>query len=175
MNPPSAPSRRTSLPYTDTKPQGAADFYFAINATFRFLLKELGREGWLRFLRELGRSYFAPVNAAWRAGGLPEVARYWRDFFAAEPGGEVVVHEREGRVEIEVRRCPAIAHLRAHGREIVSCYCEHCYHLGRARAAAAGLAFRLEGGYGTCLHRYAQEETALPPQNLAAIREVSPC
>ena len=30
------------LPYTDTKPVGAADFYFAINATFRFVLNKLG-------------------------------------------------------------------------------------------------------------------------------------
>ena len=33
------------LPYQDTKPQGAADFYFAINATFRFIHARLGRVG----------------------------------------------------------------------------------------------------------------------------------
>ena len=31
------------LPFTDTKPTGAADFYFAINATFRFIQKRLGQ------------------------------------------------------------------------------------------------------------------------------------
>ena len=30
------PPVRSELPYTDTKPQGSADFYFAINATFRY-------------------------------------------------------------------------------------------------------------------------------------------
>lgn len=169
------PPQKTSLPYLDTKPQGAADFYFAINATFRFLLREKGREGWLRYLRELGMSYFKPVNEAWRAGGLPMVARYWRDFFAAEPGGEVEVRESVESVEIDVRRCPAIAHLRGHGREIVPSYCQHCFYLGEARAAAAGLAFRLEGGDGACLHRYTREGAALPPQDLSLIKGVSPC
>ena len=163
------------LPYRDTKPQGAADFYFAINATFRFVEGKLGRAGWVRYLQEMGRGYFAPVNAAWQSGGLPAVAAYWRAFFEAEPGGEVAVHETAEAVEIEVRRCPAIAHLRAHGREIVPFYCAHCYHLGEARAAAAGLAMRLEGGDGACRHRYFKPGPDEPPQRPEAIREVRPC
>lgn len=165
------PAGASALPYTDTKPQGAPDFYFATNATFRFLLARLGRAGWERYLQDLGRSYFAPVNRQWRAGGLPAVARYWRDFFAAEPGAEVAVHERPDRVEVEVRVCPAIRHLRAGGREIVREYCQHCQILGDARAREAGLAMRLAGGDGRCTHTYAA--AALPPQDPAAIREVA--
>ncbi len=159
------------LPYQDTKPQGAADFYYAINATFRFLLARLGRDGWQRWLESLGRGYYEPVNALWRQGGLPVVARYWRAFFAAEPGAEVEVREAEDRVEIEVRQCPAIKHLRAGGREIVREYCQHCYLLGSARAEASGLTMRLQGGNGRCLHTYALPDAALPPQDLAQIRE----
>ncbi len=32
------------LPYRDSKATGAADFYFAINATFRFIRETLGTE-----------------------------------------------------------------------------------------------------------------------------------
>ena len=70
------------LPYTDTKPQGSADFYYATNATFRFLLARLGEEGWRRYLCDLGRDYFSPVNRAWRAGGLPAVAAEGGDWRA---------------------------------------------------------------------------------------------
>ena len=161
------------LPYTDTKPQGSADFYYATNATFRFLLARLGEDGWRRYLRDLGRDYFAPVNRAWRAGGLPAVASYWRAFFAAEPGGEVEVRELPERVEINVRVCPAIRQLRAGNREIVREYCRHCHILGEARAAAAGLQMRLSGGDGACVHTYATPAAALPPQDPAAIREVA--
>lgn len=162
-----------ALPYRDTKPQGSADFYFATNATFRFLIARLGLEGWRRYLGDLGRGYFEPVNRAWRAGGLPAVARYWRDFFAAEPGAEVEVRESADRVEVHVNVCPAIKHLRAGGREIVREYCQHCHLLGAARAESAGLTMRLRGGNGACVHTFALPAAALPPQEPAHIAEAT--
>lgn len=160
-----------SLPYHDTKPQGAADFYYAINATFRFIIQRLGLAAWRGYLAEMGRGYFEPVNARWRKGGLPEVAAYWRAFFAAEPGSEVAVHEFADRVEVDVRQCPALRHLRAGGREIVREYCQHCYHLGAARAEASGLQMRLAGGNGSCRHTYARGDVPLAAQNLTDIKE----
>lgn len=164
----------SALPFRDTKPQGSADFYFATNATFRFILKRFGVAGWRFYLAELGRDYFAPVNQQWRAGGLRAVARYWREFFAAEPGAVVDVIEQPDRVEVRVHQCPALRHLRAAGRDIVPQYCQHCYFLGTARAAAAGLAMRLSGGDGTCCHTFARADAGLPPQDLRAIRETRP-
>lgn len=164
---------RSHLPYLDTKPQGAADFYFAINATFRFIHKRLGRDGWVGYLRELGQNYFASVNQCWRLGGLPEVAAYWRAFFAAEPGAEVDVQEIADTVILDVRKCPAIAHLRAGDREIVPFFCEHCFHLGSARANASGLTMRLEGGGGQCRQTFFNS-SEVPPQDMNAIRKVEP-
>jgi hypothetical protein len=164
----------SELPYHDTKPQGAADFYFAINATFRFLRQRFGAEGWQSYLAELGRDYFEPVNRQWRDGGPGAVARYWRAFFAAEPGARVEVVELADRVEICVHRCPALGHLRGRAGEIVPEYCQHCFYLGSARAEAAGLTMRLEGGNGACRHTYARPEAGLPAQDLRAIAEVSP-
>ena len=75
------------LPYTDKKPVGAADFYFAINATFRFIRRKLGPNGLVKYWTDLGASYFQPVTAGWRDAGLPAVAGYWRDFFLQSPEG----------------------------------------------------------------------------------------
>jgi hypothetical protein len=162
---------QSDLPYTDTKPQGAADFYFATNATFRFLLRRLGHDGWQRYLTDLGRDYFAPVNQRWREGGLRAIASYWRAFFAAEPGARVEVVEGAATVEVCVQECPAIKHLRAGGREIVGEYCQHCYFLGNARAAAAGFSMRLSGGNGSCRHTFAAASAGMPPQDMAQIAE----
>ena len=159
------------LPYTDKKPQGAADFYLAINSTFRFLLAKLGRDGWIRYLDEMGRGYFGAVNERWRSGGLPAVARYWRAFFAAEPGAEVEVTEKTDCVVITVNVCPAIRHLREQGREIVGQYCQHCYYLGNSRAEASGFAMRLEGGNGSCRHTYFARQSAAEPQDINRILE----
>ena len=161
----------SDLPYTDTKPQGSPDFYYAVNSTFRFMLKRLGRDVWQRYLEEMGRGYFAPVNRQWSQGGLNAVARYWRAFFAAEPGSAVEVIEQPDRVEVRVRECPALKHLRAGGREIVREYCQHCYYLGSARAEAAGLTMRLSGGNGSCCHTYARPAAGLAPQDLQQIKE----
>src|SRR5690349_25085581 len=131
------------LPYRDTKPVGAADFYFAINATFRFIHKRLGIEGLKKYWAELGANYFAPVTARWKARGLPGVTEYWRAFFAAEPGAEVEVNEAADSVTLNVKVCPTIRHLRESRREILSCYCQHCYFVSEAMAAPAGLTVRV--------------------------------
>lgn len=168
--PPSVPRE---LPYTDTKPVGAADFYYGINATFRFMLQRLGAAAWQRYLGELGRGYFAPVNRRWREAGLGAVARYWREYFAAEPGSDVEVVEEADRVEVRIHTCPAIKHLRAGGREIVREYCQHCFYLETARAEAAGLTMRLHGGNGSCRHIFARPEAGLPPQDMRQIKEAA--
>lgn len=168
-----ATSASNPLPYHDTKPQGSADFYYAMNATFRFILARFGVDGWRRYLTDLGREYFGVVNARWRTGGLPAVADYWRAFFAAEPDAVVEVTQQPGRVEVHVRQCPAIKHLRAGGREIVREYCQHCYHLGAARAEAAGLTMRLAGGNGTCRHTFAEPGVITGVQDMNAIKEAT--
>jgi len=161
------------LPYTDTKPVGAPDFYFAINATFRFILQTLGEESLRRYWTELGSRYFAPITQRWRREGLPGVAAYWRAFFDAEPGSEVDVVPAQSTVVLEVKVCPAIRHLRGHRREIVPCFCQHCYFISEAMAAPAGLTVRIEGGNGSCRQIFAQRETNLPPQDLANIKEAT--
>src|SRR5688572_19670154 len=114
-------SKSDVLPYRDTKPVGAADFYLAINATFRFMLARLGVNGLRRYWHDLGTRYYAPVSEKWKSGGLPAVASYWRAFFDAEPGAEVTATESSDEVRLDVKTCPAIKHLRAQGREIIPC------------------------------------------------------
>ena len=162
-----------ALPFRDAKDVGAADFYFAINATFRFIEQQFGSEGLRRYWRELGASYYAPVTAAWKRGGVAAVADYWRAFFAAEPGAEVEVATTGEEVTLEVRVCPAIKHLRAHQRQIVPCFCQHCYYVSEAMAAPAGLTVRVEGGDGACRQTFLPRRPDLAPQDLGRIREAT--
>ena len=160
---------RDPLPYRDTKPLGHADFYFAIQATFRFILARFGREGLVAYWRDLGARYHRPVGERWRAGGLRAVAEHWRAFFKHEPGAEVDVHESPDETRLEVRVCPAIRHLRADGREIVPVFCQHCYFVNEAVAEQAGLTVRVSGGNGCCTQRFMKRELAPAPQNLEDI------
>lgn len=137
-----------SLPYTDTKPVGAPDFYLAINATFRFILQKFGIEGLRQYWTDLGTRYYAPVTERWK-NGLPAVADYWREFFAAEPGADVTV-TLDDKVTVDVKVCPAFRHLRAQGREVVPCFCEHCHYVSTAIGKPVGIKVQIEGGNGSC-------------------------
>jgi len=133
----------------------AGDFYFAVNATFRFIHDKWGEEALIDYWRSLGGEYYAFLADRFRTGGLDEVERYWREYFAAEPDGDVLVRRRGDEVEIEVRDCPAIRWLKEGGRSIMPLYCRHCDHVSTAIAERAGLVFRLEGGGGTCRQVFA--------------------
>jgi hypothetical protein len=161
------------LPYTDTKPTGAADFYFAINATFRFILQRLGMAGLQRYWTELGEQYHAPIAAQWQQRGLSAIAEYWRAFFAAEPGAEVRVVESDAAVIVHVDVCPAIAHLRRHGREIVPCFCQHCYFVSEAMAHPAAFTVRIQGGNGRCQQTFSPRAAVDTPQDFSQIEAAS--
>ena len=160
-----------ALPYRDIKPVGAADFYFAISATFSFIHRRFGVEELRRFWTELGREYFAPVAERWKVRGLNGVEEYWRAFFAAEPGAEVEVAATADAVTLDVKVCPAICHLRAHQREILPCFCQHCYFVSEAMASPAGLTVRVAGGNGACRQTFQRRAAGVPEQDLAEIKE----
>ncbi len=171
MNEPS--SAPGPLPYSDTKPVGHADFYMAVNATFRFILDRFGYEKLKDYWRDIGTTYYRPVSENWARGGLPAVADYWRAFFKAEPGAEVEVLELADEVRLEVKVCPVIRHLREHGREIVPCFCQHCFFVNEAMAAPAGLTARVQGGGGRCVQRFIKADASMAPQNLEDIATAS--
>lgn len=170
---PPTDSLESALPYTDTKPVGAADFYTAINATFRFLFRRFGREGLLRYWHDLGTKYHAPVSARWKSGGLHAVAAHWRAFFDAEPGADVDVIVEDDEVRVCVKTCPAIRHLREQGREIVPFFCQHCHYVSEAMAKPAGLTVRVSGGNGACVQRFIRAGVNVEPQRLEDIATAS--
>jgi hypothetical protein len=169
MNSPEPCSPPSVLPYTDTKPQGAADFFFAINATFRFVISKFGTEGWVEYLRDMAREYYRPVWHAWKVGGLDAVARYLVQSFEAEPDAVFAVRRDKKSVVLDVVECPAIKHLRKDGRIIVPEFCQHCYFQYSEMARLAGFHMRLEGGNGACRQTFSSE--ALPPQDMKLIAD----
>jgi hypothetical protein len=159
-------SSDSPLPYKDTKPVGAADFYFAINATFRFLIDRLGMEGWQTWLRDMAREYYRPVWESWRRGGLEAVSQYLDAAFQAEPGAVFEIRKTDGDVVLHVQECPAIKHLRAHGREIVPAYCRHCQCQFGTMADLAGLHARVQGGNGSCTQTFSERPQERLPNDI---------
>ena len=136
----------------------AADFYYAINATFRYMHRHYGQEGLYAYWRSLGQEYFSDVIEQFRAGGLGAVEEYWRGFFTVEPGDLVSVERTDSAVVIEVQECPAIKHLQAGGREVMELYCQHCQVINTEMAKGAGLEFDMSGGQGSCRQTFVEKE-----------------
>jgi hypothetical protein len=128
----------------------APDFYFAVNATFRWIHDNWGEEGLLTYWRSLGREHYAPLAARVQCEGLPALRRHWEAFFADEPGAVVEVLETPHSVTLEVNVCPAFKHLREAGRDIVPFYCRHCTEVTGAMLEPAGMQVVVEGGDGSC-------------------------
>lgn len=128
----------------------APDFYFAINATFRWMLERCGEGGLREYWRALGRQHYASLTARLQTGGLTALRDHWESFFAEEPGAEVALELADDKLTLLVHTCPAIKHLRAHGREIMPLYCEHCTHVSQGFCGPAGIGVRVEGGNGAC-------------------------
>ena len=136
----------------------APDFYFATNAIIRHLHDRYGREALADYFRSLGREYYRRRSASWRAGGPAAIADDWRAYFAGEPQADVEVASTERGVELIVRVCPAIKHLRDHARNIAPCFCEQCDHTCEAMSEEAGYVFSRTGGMGSCRQTFTRRE-----------------
>jgi len=147
----------------------APDFYFAINATFRWIYDNWGEEGLKEYWRALGRDHYAFLTEKFRKEGMEAVYNYWQEFFAREPGGDVCVKKENNGVTIVVRVCPALKHLKAHGREIFPLYCQHCQIVSEAMCEGAGIRVRVDGGGGSCVQKFWKaEQGEKPPCNVSA-------
>jgi hypothetical protein len=140
----------------------APDFYFAVNALFRHLHDRYGKPALVDYWRSLAGEHYRSRIAAWRSGSLSAVAADWRAYFAEEPQAEVEVLLKDVEVELVVRVCPAIKHLRDHARRIVPYFCEHCDHTCGAMAEQAGLEFYRTGGMGSCRQRFVRGASPAP-------------
>jgi hypothetical protein len=140
------------------------DFYFAINATFYHFSDRWGEGGLINYWETMGRDYLAPLAAQFQAGGLAAIGKYWTDYFAEEPGGDVSVTLPDERtVLIDVKDCPAIRWMKTSPSgtghaEIHPLYCRHCYHVNKAMMEKTDYRFDLQGGGGTCRQTYTQRD-----------------
>jgi len=132
----------------------APDFFFAVNEIFRHIHDQYGKDKLIDYWQSLGRQHYKQRNARWQDGGANAIAEDWRAYFEQEPGAEVDVTNSDRAVDLDIRVCPAIAHLRKHKRDIVPYYCEHCDHICSAQAEAAGFTFERTGGMGSCQQRF---------------------
>ena len=141
---------------------GAPDFFFGVNATFRHILETYGEEALHRYWQEMGKEHYKFVTAAIRERGLAALKDHWEQLFPEEPGSDVAISLDGDVLTLRVATCPAILHLKSHGREITPVYCEHCTHVSKGMCDPAGVVVRVEGGGGSCAQYFTAAAPATP-------------
>lgn len=139
------------------------DFYFTINATFYHFTEKWGEQALIDYWRAMGSQYLRPLGERFLAGGPASIAEYWSEYFAGEPGGEVVVSQPDAdSVLIDVRVCPAIRWLKeskdaATHPPAHPMFCQHCLHVNQALIEPFGYNFELAGGGGSCQQKFTRK------------------
>ena len=128
----------------------APDYYFAVNAIFRYFHDKYGHSALVDYWQSLGREYYRKRCERWRTGGVKTIASDWQAYYGKEPQAKVDIMIRGQSIELDIHICPAIKHLKDHGRDIIPYYCEHCDHICGAMAESAGFSYKRTGGMGSC-------------------------
>jgi hypothetical protein len=155
----SGPASRAGLRILDCKAADHSylhqDFHGALCYAIKYLDDHYGPAATEEFLRQVGRSCFAPLGERLKSGGLDALAEHWREVFGRE-GGKISLEFREGALVLTVDECPAIAHLKKIGQFFTTRYCETTAIVNETVCAAAGYrsSCEYEAGAGRCVQKF---------------------
>lgn len=93
------------------------DFHGALSSALIYLEERFGPEAVHEYLRQFARKFYAPLREELGERGLPAIADRLRRVYADE-GADVCVESTGEGLIVEVKACPAVIHMRAHGYEV---------------------------------------------------------
>lgn len=98
------------------------DFHGALNCAFQFLEEKYGKEVLVRFLSRVGKNCYRNLIDNINKAGLLALEEYWRRIFTLEEG-EFEINLSEDSIILELRRCPALSHLKETRYPIYKDFC----------------------------------------------------
>jgi hypothetical protein len=99
------------------------DFHAALSCGIQYLHDHFGAGAVREYLREFGRTFYAPLREDLRARGLAAVREHFERIYAIEEA-EVFFEEAEGELILRVPSCPAVTHMRTHNRPVADLFVE---------------------------------------------------
>jgi hypothetical protein len=121
----------------------------------QFLAKRYGWKEAEAYLRTMARAVYKPLIAGVKRRGLAALRDHWRRIFTLE-GGAFVIRRVGPALELRVRRCPAIHHMKKHHYAIADRFCESTRIVGEEICRAAGYecSVRYDQRNGRCVQRF---------------------
>ena len=99
------------------------DFHGCLSFGLKFLAENYGSVEVEEYLRQVARTVYAPLIQRLKSHGLPALAVHWKRTMDLEDA-DFRLYADDDVLILEVRKCPAIHHMEAHGYEIAPNFCE---------------------------------------------------
>jgi len=119
------------------------DFHGALSFAMKFLRETYGEKELRLYLKQVARNVYGPLIARVREEGLKALRDHWARVFGVE-GGKFRQRLKDGTLALEVRECPAIAHMRKAGYEVDKDFCLSTEVVVGEICRKAGLEFDVE-------------------------------
>lgn len=131
------------------------DFHGALSCAFQFLDERYGKEVLEKFLRRVGKNCYKDLISSIPREGFSALEKYWKGIFTLEEG-EFDIKVGENFIVLEVKKCPALSHLRETGYPIYRDFCYQTEVINSVIAEEANLGFKVEGyqNEACCIQRF---------------------
>jgi len=113
------------------------DFHGALSCCLEYIYKKYGEKELDMCLRQIARNVYKPLIESLKSRGLAALEEHWRRIFTIE-GGDFDLHYDGDVLVLNVKKCPAIWHMRERGYRIFEKFCEHCRIVNDEICKAAG-------------------------------------
>ena len=134
------------------------DFHGALCYTIKYLDDKFGHDATAEYLRQVGRTYFAPLSEKLKTDGLAALEDHWRNIFGTEGGKWSLDYDGDTLV-LTVDECPAVAHIKATGHLYTDRFCVSTVIVNETICVDAGYkcSCQYEPGVGKCVQKFWKE------------------
>ena len=134
------------------------DFHGALCYAIHYLDSNFGYDATAAYLRQVGRTCYAPLSTRLKTEGLAALESHFRDVFEKESGKYDMAIEK-GALVLQVKECPAIRHLTRTGQLYTKRFCESTVLVNDTICQSAGYKSSCvyEPGLGRCIQRFWKE------------------
>jgi hypothetical protein len=135
------------------------DFHGALCYAIKYLDDNFGPDAAEDYLKQVARTYFAPLTEKLKEDGLSALEKHWNKVFNEENGNFSIKNEG-GTLILTVNECPAIAHMKKQGYFYTDRYCLTTVVVNETVCAEAGYqcSCHYERGEGKCVQKFWKSE-----------------
>lgn len=132
------------------------DFHGCFSFGLKFLTANYGRDETEAYLRRTACHVYAPLIEALRLRGLPALQDHWNNIMTLEDAEFDLHFENDDTLALEVRKCPAIHHMREFKYDVCDGFCESTRIVNDEICAQAGYVAETEydQAAGRCVQRF---------------------